>query len=63
MLSICLIHTHICRQKFLAFLWEQVQDFLEVLKKPYEEQPGKDHWREASRGGIRRGIEMLSCSS
>jgi uncharacterized protein YdiU (UPF0061 family) len=40
-----------------------VQDYLEILKKPYEEQPGKEHWRKASPGVIRRGIEMLSCSS
>jgi len=41
----------------------QVQDYLEILKTPYEEQPGKEHWRESSPGVIRRGIEMLSCSS
>ena len=43
-------------------LFLQVQEYLEILKKPYEEQPGKDHWRKPG-PGVRRGIEMLSCSS
>lgn len=47
----------------LEHLLLQVQDYLEVLEKPYDEQPGQEKWRKSSPGGIRRGIEMLSCSS
>ena len=44
-------------------LYVQVQDFLELLKQPFTEQPGMEKWTKTSGGQIRRGIEMLSCSS
>lgn len=42
---------------------EQVNELLEVLRHPYETQPGREDYAPMPPKEIRLGMEMLSCSS
>jgi hypothetical protein len=41
----------------------QVNRLMEVLKNPYETQPGAEMYQRPGPKQVRLGVELLSCSS
>ncbi len=46
-----------------AAVFLQVKELMQVLKRPFEEQPGAERFRVAAPKEVRMGVELLSCSS
>lgn len=53
----------ICLSNALSPLHVQVKDLMQVLERPFDEQPGAEKYRVAAPREVRMGVELLSCSS
>ncbi|CAK0779519.1 hypothetical protein CVIRNUC_004792 [Coccomyxa viridis] len=43
--------------------FQEVKDLMQVLERPFDEQPGAEKYRVAAPREVRMGVELLSCSS